>query len=460
MSRTRTLALTVVVVVSTRPGHLMVRSLVIMAEPIYIEDLGEYEGKTVTVRGWLYKKRSSGKIAFLQLRDGTGTVQAVATPQDVDDASWDLIGEVTQESSVIVTGTVRADARAPSGFELGAENVEVVHMAAEYPISPKEHGIEFLMDHRHLWLRSKRQHALLRVRSKVVHICRSYYHDRGFVLIDSPILTPTSVEGTTTLFSTDYFGETAFLTQSGQLYLEPACVAHGRVYCFGPTFRAEKSKTRRHLIEFWMLEPEVAYATLDDAMELAEDFISHVVQTALVECKDELEVLERDTTALERVVKPFPRIHYGEAVEILKQAGEDFEWGSDFGGGHETIISEAFDRPVLVHRFPTAIKAFYMEPDPERPELALAMDMIAPEGYGEIVGGSQRIDDYDLLLSRIREHGLDEEHYQWYLDLRRYGSVPHSGFGMGLERVVAWITGVPHLRETIPFPRLLGRLTP
>ncbi len=431
-----------------------------MAEPIYIEDLGEHEGKTVTVRGWLYNKRSSGKISFLQLRDGTGTVQAVATPEDVDEASWDLIAGVTQESSVIVTGTVRADARAPSGFELGAERVELVHMAAEYPISPKEHGTEFLMDHRHLWLRSKRQHAALRVRSKVVQICRSYYHDRGFVLIDSPILTPTSVEGTTTLFSTDYFGETAFLTQSGQLYLEPACMAHGRVYCFGPTFRAEKSKTRRHLIEFWMLEPEVAYATLDDAMELAEDFISHVVQTALAECKGELEVLERDTTTLERVVKPFPRIHYDEAVEILRKGGEDFEWGSDFGGGHETIISEAFDRPVLVHRFPTAIKAFYMEPDPERPELALAMDMIAPEGYGEIVGGSQRIHDHDLLLSRIREHGLNEEHYQWYLDVRRYGSVPHSGFGMGLERVVGWITGVPHLRETIPFPRLLGRLTP
>ena len=431
-----------------------------MAEPFYIEKIGEHEGKTVTVRGWLYNKRSSGKIAFLQLRDGTGVVQAVATPQDVDEASWDLIGEITQESSVIVTGTVRVDARAPSGFELGAERVELVHMAAEYPIRPKEHGTEFLMDHRHLWLRSKRQHAALRVRSKVVQICRSYYHDRGFVLIDSPILTPTSVEGTTTLFSTDYFGETAFLTQSGQLYLESACMAHGRVYCFGPTFRAEKSKTRRHLIEFWMLEPEVAYATLDDTMDLAEDFISHVVQTALTECEGELEALERDTTALERVVKPFPRIHYDDAVEILRKAGEDFEWGSDFGGGHETIISEAFDRPVLVHRFPTAIKAFYMEPDPERPELALAMDMIAPEGYGEIVGGSQRIHDHDLLLSRIREHGLNEEHYQWYLDIRRYGSVPHSGFGMGLERVVGWITGVPHVRETIPFPRLLGRLTP
>tara|TARA_B100001146_G_scaffold215790_1_gene218456 strand:+ start:697 stop:1992 length:1296 start_codon:yes stop_codon:yes gene_type:complete len=431
-----------------------------MPESIYIADLGAHEGETVTVHGWLYNKRSSGKIAFMQLRDGTGMVQAVATPQDVDETSWNLIGEVTQESSIIVTGSVRADARSPTGFELGVELVEIVQMAPEYPISPKEHGTEFLMDHRHLWLRSSSQVAALRVRSKVIHICRSYYHDRGFVLIDSPILTPISVEGTTTLFSTDYFGENAYLTQSGQLYLEPACMAHGRVYCFGPTFRAEKSKTRRHLIEFWMLEPEVAYATLDDAMELAEDFISHVVQTALVECKYELEVLNRDTTTLERVVKPFPRILYDEAVEILREAGQDFEWGGDFGGGHETIISEAFDRPVLVHRFPTAIKAFYMEPDPERQELALAMDMIAPEGYGEIIGGSQRIHDHDLLLSRIRENGLNEKHYEWYLDIRRYGSVPHSGFGMGLERVIAWITGVPHLRETIPYPRLLGRLTP
>ena len=431
-----------------------------MPESIYIADLGAHEGETVTVRGWLYNKRSSGKIAFMQLRDGTGMVQAVATPQDVDETSWNLIGEVTQESSIIVTGSVRADARSPTGFELGVELVEIVQMAPEYPISPKEHGTEFLMDHRHLWLRSSSQVAALRVRSKVIHICRSYYHDRGFVLIDSPILTPISVEGTTTLFSTDYFGENAYLTQSGQLYLEPACMAHGRVYCFGPTFRAEKSKTRRHLIEFWMLEPEVAYATLDDAMELAEDFISHVVQTALVECKYELEVLNRDTTTLERVVKPFPRILYDEAVEILREAGQDFEWGGDFGGGHETIISEAFDRPVLVHRFPTAIKAFYMEPDPERQELALAMDMIAPEGDGEIIGGSQRIHDHDLLLSRIRENGLNEKHYEWYLDVRRYGSVPHSGFGMGLERVIAWITGVPHLRETIPYPRLLGRLTP
>ncbi|MGD8816004.1 MAG: asparagine--tRNA ligase [Acidobacteriota bacterium] len=431
-----------------------------MAQAIYIEDLGAHEGETVTLRGWLYNKRSSGKIAFLQVRDGTGVVQAVATPKDVDQASWALIGDLTQESSIKVTGSVRADARAPSGYEVGAEHVELVQMAPEYPITPKEHGVEFLMDHRHLWLRSSRQHAALRVRSKLIHICRSYFHDRGFVLIDSPILTPTSVEGTTTLFATDYFGETAYLSQSGQLYLEPACMAHGRVYCFGPTFRAEKSKTRRHLTEFWMLEPEVAYATLDDCMQLAEDFIEHVVQTALVECKDELETLERDTTSLQRVQKPFPRVHYDEAVEILQDAGEDFPWGDDFGGGHETIISEAFDRPVLIHHFPAAIKAFYMEPDPERPECALAVDMIAPEGYGEIIGGSQRIDDYNVLLERIREHGLDEEHYRWYLDVRKYGSVPHSGFGMGLERVVAWITGVPHLRETIPYPRLLGRLKP
>ncbi len=431
-----------------------------MPESVYIEDLSVHEGETVVVRGWLYNKRSSGKIAFLQLRDGTGVVQGVATPADVGDDAWGLIGELTQESSVKVTGNVRADARAPSHFELGVEDVELIQQADEYPISPKEHGTEFLMDHRHLWLRSSRQHAALRVRSKVTQICRSYYQDRGFVLIDSPILTPTSVEGTTTLFSTDYFGDTAFLSQSGQLYLEPACMAHGRVYCFGPTFRAEKSKTRRHLTEFWMLEPEVAYATLDDIMDLAEDFIEHVIQNALQQCAAELDVLERDTTNLTRVQKPFPRIHYDAAVEILEKAGEDFEWGADFGGGHETVISEVFDRPVLIHRYPTAIKAFYMEPDPERPECALAVDMIAPEGVGEIVGGSQRIHDHDLLLERIREHGLNEDNYQWYLDIRRYGSVPHSGFGMGLERVIAWITGVPHLRETIPYPRLLGRLNP
>jgi asparaginyl-tRNA synthetase len=431
-----------------------------VSDAVYIEDLAAHEGESVIIRGWLYNQRSSGKIAFLQLRDGTGVVQAVVSKNEVSETVWESVGRLTQESSLIVRGRVRADARAPSGFEIGLEDLEIVHVAEEYPITPKEHGIEFLMDHRHLWLRSSRQHAALRIRAKVTRICRSYYDDRGFTLIDSPILTPASVEGTTTLFSTDYFGETAYLTQSGQLYLEPACMAFGKVYCFGPTFRAEKSKTRRHLLEFWMLEPEVAFATLDDIMDLAEDYIEHVVQTALVECADELEVLERDTTALRRVQKPFPRISYDDAVEILAGAGEQFEWGDDFGGGHETVISEQFDRPVMVHRYPAAVKAFYMEPDPDRPEVALAVDMLAPEGYGEIIGGSQRIHDHDLLLSRIREHGLNEDAYKWYLEVRRYGTVPHSGFGMGLERVVAWISGLPHLRETIPYPRLLGRMYP
>ena len=431
-----------------------------MSDAVYIEDLAAHEGMTVSVRGWLYNQRSSGRIAFLQVRDGTGVVQAVASKNEVSESVWESVGELTQESSLIVTGQVRADERAPSGFELGLKDLEIVHIAEEYPITPKEHGIEFLMDHRHLWLRSSRQTAALRIRAKVAGICRSYYDDRGFILIDSPVLTPASVEGTTTLFSTDYFGETAYLTQSGQLYLEPACMALGKVYCFGPTFRAEKSKTRRHLLEFWMLEPEVAFADLDDIMDLAEDYIEHVVQTALVECADELEILERDTTSLQRVQKPFPRISYDEAVHILARAGEQFEWGDDFGGGDETLISEQFDRPVMVHRYPTAIKAFYMEPDPDRPEVALAVDMLAPEGYGEIIGGSQRIHDHDLLLSRIQEHDLTEDAYKWYLEIRKYGTVPHSGFGMGLERVVAWISGLPHLRETIPYPRLLGRIYP
>ncbi len=431
-----------------------------MSDVVYIEDLAGHEGETVSIRGWLYNQRSSGKIAFLQVRDGTGVVQAIVSRNDVSESVWESVGQLTQESSLIVRGEVKADERAPGGFELGLEDLETIHIAEKYPITPKEHGIEFLMDQRHLWLRSSRQIAAMKIRAKVTRICRSYYDDRGFTLIDSPILTPASAEGTSTLFSTDYFGETAYLTQSGQLYLEPACMALGKVYCFGPTFRAEKSKTRRHLLEFWMLEPEVAFAMLDDIMDLAEDSIEHVVQTALVECADELEVLERDTTSLQRVQKPFPRISYDEAVEILAGAGEQFEWGDDFGGGDETVISEQFDRPVMVHRYPTVVKAFYMEPDPERPEVALAVDMLAPEGYGEIIGGSQRIHDHDLLLSRIHEHGLNEDAYKWYLEIRRYGTVPHSGFGMGLERVVAWISGLPHLRETIPYPRLLGRIYP
>ncbi|MFQ5743277.1 MAG: asparagine--tRNA ligase [Acidobacteriota bacterium] len=431
-----------------------------MSEFVAIEKLSRRQGESVAVRGWLYNKRSSGKIGFLQVRDGTGVVQAVASKDAVAEKVWSLLDRLTQESSLIVQGTVRADERAPGGVELALEDAEIVQLAAPYPISPKEHGVEFLMDHRHLWLRSSRQQAALRVRSKLTRICRSYFHDRGFTLIDSPILTPTSVEGTTTLFATDYFDQTAFLSQSGQLYLEPACMSLGKVFCFGPTFRAEKSKTRRHLMEFWMLEPEVAYARLDDAMDLAEDFIEHVVQTALVDCADELRVLGRDTSLLVGIRKPFPRIGYDQAVKILKSAGEEFEWGADFGGGHETIISEQFDRPVMVHRFPAATKAFYMEPDPQRPEVALCVDMLAPEGFGEIIGGSQRIHDYDLLLSRIREHGLDEEAYRWYLDIRRYGSVPHAGFGMGLERLVAWICGLHHLREAIPYPRMLGHLYP
>lgn len=431
-----------------------------MPQVVYIEDLAVHAGERVTIRGWLYNKRSSGKISFLEVRDGTGIVQAVVFEGEVSAETWEASEAVSQESSLVVEGTVRADDRAPGGFELGLEELEIVQLAEDYPITPKEHGIEFLMDHRHLWLRSSRQHAALRVRSRLTHICRSYYEDRGFTLIDSPILTPTSVEGTTTLFETDYFEETAYLSQSGQLYLEPACMALGKVYCFGPTFRAEKSKTRRHLMEFWMLEPELAWARLDDVMELAEDFVTHIVSRTLETCAGELETLERDIAPLQKVRKPFPRLSYDEAVDILRAEGEDFEWGSDFGGGHETILARQHDAPVMIHRYPAAAKAFYMEPDPERPELALCVDMLAPEGYGEIIGGSQRIHDHDLLLARIREHGLDEDHYRWYLDIRKWGSVPHSGFGMGLERVVAWITGLPHLRETIPYPRMLGRLYP
>lgn len=431
-----------------------------MAAIAYIEDLGHHEGREVTLRGWLYNKRSSGKIAFLQLRDGTGVCQAVVVKSKVDEAVWEAADALTQESSLRVTGEVRADDRAPGGYELGVTGIEIVQLTDDYPITPKEHGIEFLMDRRHLWLRSSQQHAILRVRSKLEKICRDYFHDRGYTLVDSPVLTPLSVEGTTTLFETDYFGRPAFLTQSGQLYQEAGAMAFGKVFCFGPTFRAEKSKTRRHLTEFWMLEPEIAYATLDDVMEIIEDFVSEVVARALESCSDELDTLERDRSNLERVVKPFPRVHYDQAVEILQEEGEDFEWGGDFGGGHETLISERYDRPVFVHRFPTAIKPFYMQPDPERADVVLGCDLIAPEGYGELVGGGQRIHDPALLEKRLHQHDLPADPYRWYLDLRRYGTVPHSGFGMGLERLVAWVTGRPHLRETIPFPRMLGRLEP
>ena len=431
-----------------------------MAATVYIEKLGERVDQEVVVRGWLYNKRSSGKIAFLDLRDGTGRVQAVVLAAKVPEPVWAAASDVGQESSIIVTGTVKADDRAPSGVELTVTDLVVVQKVDGYPISPKEHGVEFLMDRRHLWLRSAQQHAVIRVRSKLQMICREYFHERGFTLVDSPILTPLSVEGTTSLFETDYFGRPAYLTQSGQLYQEAGAAAFGKVYCFGPTFRAEKSKTRRHLTEFWMLEPEIAYATIDDAMDIAEDFVVTIVRRAVAECGPELATLERDLEPLQQVAKPFPRVHYDDCVALLQEAGEEFAWGDDFGGGHETIISEHYGKPVFINRFPAAIKPFYMEPDAGRPELVLGCDLIAPEGYGELIGGGQRIADPELLQAKLVEHGLPLEPYQWYMDLRRYGSVPHSGFGMGLERLVAWITGRPHLRETIPFPRMLGRLEP
>jgi asparaginyl-tRNA synthetase len=427
---------------------------------VYIEDVGKHDGQEVTLRGWLYNKRSSGKLHFLQVRDGTGILQCVVFKKDVPAEQFELTDHLTQETSLMVTGIVRADTRAPLGYELGVTGLEVVHQSAEYPITPKEHGVAFLLDHRHLWVRSARQHALLRVRSEVVHACRQYFEDRGFVLFDAPILTPAACEGTTTLFETPYFDETAYLTQSGQLYLEAGALAFGKVYCFGPTFRAEKSKTRRHLMEFWMVEPEVAFMDLVGDMDLAEDFVEYVVRRVVSKRRAELESLERNVEVLERVRKPFPRISYDEAIELVGKKGRTIEWGSDFGAEDETVISESFDRPVLVHRYPADCKAFYMKRDPHNPRVALCVDMLAPEGYGEIIGGGQREDDYETLRSRIREHQLPEDAFNWYLDLRRYGSVPHAGFGMGIERMVTWLCGLHHVRETIPFPRMLERLRP
>lgn len=427
---------------------------------VYIEELGRHVGEDVTVRGWLTHARSKGKLAFLVIRDGTGIVQAVAFKPELGDEKFAQAEHVPQESSLIVTGTVKADPRAPGGYEIALKDLQIVQAAHDYPIAPKEHGVDFLMSHRHLWLRSSRQHAILRVRAEIIAAARQFLDDRGFTLIDAPILTPAACEGTTTLFETEYFDTKAYLSQSGQLYNEAACMAFGKVYCFGPTFRAEKSKTRRHLMEFWMIEPEVAWATLDDIMRLEEEFISYIVHRALDRRAEELKLLERDTDPLERVVPPFPRISYDEALAILEQHGEELPWGSDFGGGHETILAEQFDRPVFVHRYPTVCKAFYMEPDPENPELSLSADLLAPEGYGEIIGGGQRIHDLALIERRLEEHHLPREAYEWYLDLRRYGSVPHSGFGMGIERCVAWICGLPHVRETIPFARMLDRIYP
>ena len=427
----------------------------------YIEDIASHEGQEVTLQGWLHKRRSSGKIHFLTVRDGTGFVQTVMSKSAVGDDAFKLADHLGQETALIVRGTVRADARAPGGYELDVAALTVAGESHDYPITPKEHGVDYLLDHRHLWIRSARQQAILRVRHEIVNAIRDFFNTRGFVLADTPILTPAACEGTTTLFPVPYFDDaTAYLTQSGQLYNEANALALGRVYAFGPTFRAEKSKTRRHLTEFWMVEPEMAYATLDDVTALAEALVVSVVGRVLETRQRELHTLERDTTTLERVQSPFPRLSYDEAAAVLKEDGLPFEWGGDFGSPDETALANRFDRPVIVHRFPAAIKAFYMKPDPDRPDLSLSVDVLAPEGYGEIVGGGQRLDDYDLLSERIDSHNLPREAFEWYLDLRRYGSVPHGGFGMGLERVVAWVCGLEHVREAIPYPRMLYRLTP
>ncbi len=431
-----------------------------MPDRIWIEEVKKREGETVTLKGWLYNKRSSGKLHFLQVRDGTGLIQCVVFKGDVSPEVFERSGKVTQESAVEVCGVVRKDERSPLGFELGVTDLKVLHSAQDYPIGPKEHGVAFLMDHRHLWLRSSRQHAVLRVRHEVIRAVRDFFDGKGFTLLDAPIFTPNACEGTTTLFSTEYFDRRAYLTQSGQLYNEAGAMAFGKVYCFGPTFRAEKSKTRRHLTEFWMVEPEMAFCDLEENMDLAEEFVEFIVQRVLNHRSQELAYLKRDLDVLQKVRRPFPRISYDEAIDLLHRQGNDLPWGKDFGGDEETLISSAFDRPVMVHRYPARCKAFYMKNDPEKSDLSLCVDMLAPEGYGEIIGGGEREDDYDRLLAKIREQGLSPEIFTWYLDLRKYGSVPHSGFGLGIERAVAWICGLKHVRETIPFPRMMERLTP
>ncbi|HET8775185.1 MAG TPA: asparagine--tRNA ligase [Thermoanaerobaculia bacterium] len=431
-----------------------------MGTTVRIKELPQHAGETVTVHGWLYNKRTSGKLQFPIIRDGSGFVQCVVSKKEVAEESWNDADRATQESTVAVTGNVVAEPRAPGGVEMHVQEFRLTGLAEPYPISPKEHGTDFLMNHRHLWLRSMKQHYVLLVRNEVEKAIRDFYYDRDFVLIDSPILTANAAEGTSTLFETDYFGDKAYLSQSGQLYLEPAAAAFGKVYCFGPTFRAEKSKTRRHLTEFWMVEPEVAFLDFDGLQALAEEFIEYIVGRVMERCPEALKQLERDVTKLENVKRPFPRISYRDAIELLKSKGMPVNFGDDIGGDEETVIANSFDRPVIITRYPVGIKAFYMKPDPNDPEVALAMDMIAPEGYGEIIGGSQRIDDYDLLVQRIEEHKLPMDAFQWYLDVRRYGTFPHSGFGMGIERCVAWVTGVPHLRETIPYPRTLNRIYP
>ncbi|TCS84179.1 asparagine--tRNA ligase [Tepidibacillus fermentans] len=427
---------------------------------VTIRNIAQYVNQEVKLGVWLYNKRSSGKIQFLQLRDGTSFIQGVVVKNEVPEQVWNDSKSLTQESSFYVTGIVREDQRSKLGYELAITNIEIIQIAEDYPITKKEHGTDFLMDHRHLWMRTPRQNAILRIRSEIIRAIQEFLNEKGFTLVDPPILTPTSAEGTTNLFHTKYFDEDAYLSQSGQLYMEAAAMALGRVYSFGPTFRAEKSKTRRHLIEFWMIEPEMAFVEHEENLQIQEEFVSHVIQSVVTNCRYELETLGRDISKLEKVQAPFPRITYDEAIKLLQEQGHEIQWGDDFGAPHETAIAESFDRPVFITHYPTELKAFYMKPDPNRPDVVLCADLIAPEGYGEIIGGSQRIDDPKLLEQRFKEHHLSPEAYKWYLDIRKYGSVPHSGFGLGLERTVAWICGLDHVRETIPFPRLLNRLYP
>ncbi len=424
---------------------------------IYIKDIAQYEGQEITLQAWMYNKRSSGKLHFLQLRDGTGEIQAVVFKGNVSDEVFELADKITQESSVEVRGTVKKHDRSKIGYELDAVDVKVLSASVDYPITPKEHGTHFLMEHRHLWLRSLRQNAILRVRHRIIKAVRDFFDSKDFTLVDAPIFTPNACEGTTNLFEVDYFDDKAYLTQSGQLYMEAAAMAMGKVYCFGPTFRAEKSKTRRHLTEFWMVEPEVAFFDIYDDMDLAEEFVEYIVQQVLEHNRDDLEFLGRDISKLEKVKRPFPRISYDEAIEILHKKGNDTPWGEDFGGDEETLISQEFDRPVMIHHYPMKVKAFYMKQEGDK---AACVDMIAPEGYGEIIGGGQREEDLNKILEKIKEQGLNPEVFDWYLDLRKYGSVKHAGFGLGIERTVSWICGVPHVRETIPFPRLMDRIKP
>ena len=427
---------------------------------VRISQIGDFDNQEVQLKGWLYNKRSSGKLHFLQVRDGSGIIQCVVFKGDVEPDIFDLCSQLDQESSLEIKGHVRKDERSPLGYELGVSNVQLVGESGDYPITPKEHGVSFLLDNRHLWLRSSRPHAILKIRSEICKACRDFMEERDFTLIDAPIFTPAACEGTSTLFETNYFDQKAYLTQSGQLYMEAAAMAFGNVYCFGPTFRAEKSKTRRHLTEFWMIEPEMAFCDLKKDMEVAEEFVYYILQRVLDRRRDELELLERDVKTLEKVTFPFPRLSYDDAIDKLQELGSDIEWGIDLGGDDETFLSNQYDSPILVHRYPLDVKAFYMKEDPEDNRLALCVDMLAPEGYGEIIGGGQREDNFSVLDRKIKEHELPPEAFKWYADLRQYGSVPHAGFGMGIERVVAWLCGLKHVRETIPFPRMLQRLYP